>query len=163
MAAMRSRRSAAVRSVPECQVPSSLTPEPSERGKIPYQEPIRARSRSTWRGYSAVGETWSRSGRRSRAALTESARPAARRSSTGLEGSRMIHTASLRALTPSSSRPSMASARSRTRAPSSNMSSTSMPAGTLMPASWLQVAYGSDQPSTRKRQSPGASGARDAS
>ena len=38
-----------------------------------------------------------------------------------------------------------------------------MPAGTLMPASWLQVAYGSDQPSTRKRQSPGASGATEAS
>ena len=135
MAAMRSSRSAALRSVPECQVPSSLTPEPSERGKISYQEPIRARSRSTWRGYSAEGETWSRSGRRSRAALTESDMPAARRSATGLEGSRMIHTASLRALTPSSSRPSMATARSRTRAPSSSMSSTSIPAGTLMPAS----------------------------
>ena len=41
MAAMRSSRSVALRSVPECQVPSSPAPEPSERGKISYQEPAR--------------------------------------------------------------------------------------------------------------------------
>ena len=38
--------------------------------------------------------------------------------------------------------------------PSANISSTSWPMGTLMPASWYQCAIGSPHASTRNRQSP---------
>ena len=50
MEAMRSSRSAAVRRVPVCQWLSESEQLPNERGKISYQEPARARVRSTWRG-----------------------------------------------------------------------------------------------------------------
>ena len=47
IAAIASRRLAAVRSVPACTEPSDLTTAPSDRGNISYQAPTSARSRST--------------------------------------------------------------------------------------------------------------------
>ena len=45
-------------------------------------------------------------------------------------------------------------ARSSTRAPSSSIISVSTSAAILIAASWCQVPYGSDQPSTRNDQRP---------
>ena len=67
---------------------------PSERGKISYHAPYRARSRSTSSGYAVDGLTWSRSGRAASSARTDGSVPACSRASGGRPVSRSAVTAS---------------------------------------------------------------------
>ena len=158
MTATRSSSSAAVSRVPDTQEPSGFWNAPAERGKISYHEPYRALVRSTHSGYSAEGETQSRSGVRAMTWRTCQEVPAESRSATGAEVSRMPFRASVSRRRSSSDSSDIATARSRTRPPSVSMRSTSTPAAIFTSASCAHVPYGSDQPSTRKRQAPGASG-----
>lgn len=77
MAAMAGSRSAAVRKVPLTGASPGSTTAPSERGNISYQEPKRARFRSTCRGSALAAVTSSRYGRFASAASTAGASAAA--------------------------------------------------------------------------------------
>ena len=68
--------------------------------------------------------------------------------------SRSLPIASVSTACCSGVRSTVETARSRTRAPSSSIISVSTSAAILMAASWCQVPYGSDQPSTRYDQRP---------
>ena len=149
---MAGSRLAAVRKVPEVHSPvlGSFV-APSERGKISYQAPQRASSRSTSSGCAADGLTFSRNGYAAKTACTSGEVAARSRARTGRSASRRAVTAlanSWRGVVPAWAG-SAAMAASMTRAPSSSMSASSMPASILIVPSWTQVAHGSDQPSTR--------------
>ncbi len=151
-----------MRSVPEI---GSLRPigsnwTPSERGKNSYQDPKRARSRSTSTGIRPDLVTRSRSGYASRIALTRGVRAAASRSQGGRLRSRSLRASALSSVRAAAGRAAPGgcliarAARSKSSAPSASMSSTSWPRGILMPASWSQCAIGSDHDSTWKYQVP---------
>ena len=134
--------------------------DPSLRGKNSYQDPTRARRRSTRRGHGPLTVTSSRIGY---VASTETMRGsvlADSRTGTGRVRVRMVRAAARRSSRDAGGvgMPAAAAARSRRRAPSSNSSSTSIPAGILMPARCCQVPHGSDHASMSKFQSPKASG-----
>src|SRR5258706_9203588 len=166
MAAIASRRLAAVRSVPDTdrRRPSGSTFAPSERGKNSYQDPNSARCRSTTSGHhpdvvvnsrngkaASVGATWAINALPGRstvvpwpprsvlATLSYSARAAAAGSAV-LDGSAACS--------------SSLAARSNSSAPSVSIRATSWPIGTLIAASCRQCAIGSPHASTLKCQSP---------
>lgn len=93
IAAMAGSRSAALRNVPLTGCSPGSTTAPSERGNISYQEPKRARLRSTTSGRALDAVTSSRYGRRASAACTGTARAAEYRSDTGRSSSRIASAA----------------------------------------------------------------------
>lgn len=157
MAATASSRSAAVRSVPLTGGFPARTTAPSERGNSSYQDPNSARLRSTWSARGREEETSSRSGWRSRTAVTSGLRAAASRAATGRAASRSASAASSTTALPSRLG-TRAAARSCSTAPSSRVSSVSIPAGILIFACSRQVLMGSLQASTEYVQRPSASG-----
>lgn len=183
MAATAGSRSAAVRNVPLMILPgccSSVLAEafpalpflaalaaftgsagsilaPSDRGNSSYQEPNRARRRSTTRGSGRAAVTSSRSGWRASAAVASGASAAASRAAAGRDSSRSASAAASTASRPSRfGTPS--AARSYSAAPSARTSAESIPAGILIWACWRQVVTGSLQASTVYVQRPSESG-----
>jgi hypothetical protein len=147
MAATASSRPAAVRSVPLTGgFPAPVT-APSERGNSSYQDPNSARLRSTRSVSGREEETISRSGWRASTAVTSGVRAAASRAATGRAVSRSASAASSTVLLPSRLG-TPAAARSCSNAPSSRVSSVSMPAGILILACSRQVVTGSPHAST---------------
>ena len=106
--------------------------------------------------------TSSRSGWRESTSSTSGETAALSRTDSGRLVSRTAVSASWIVRRSSERLGSSAATRSRTSAPSANISSTSRPAGILISASWRQVATGSLQPSISKVQAPGESGATEA-
>ena len=124
---------------------------PSERGKISYQAPNSARSRSTSSAVCRAGADASRAagGARTSRASGRSV-PACSRAcgrAAGVAQRRRRRRAA--ALACSAVAPASARPRSSIRAPSSSISSASTSASTLIVASCTHVPHGSDQPSTR--------------
>lgn len=101
IAAMAGSRSAAVRKVPLTGAEPGSTTAPSERGNISYQEPKRARLRSTSSGSAFAEVTSSRYGRRASAASTAGASAAAWRASTVRSSLRIASAAASTASRPS--------------------------------------------------------------
>ncbi len=151
MAAIAGRRRAAVRNVP-----CGRSEVPSERGKNSYQEPYRARSRSTSSGSGSEVVTRSRSGCRASTSSTSGANAAASRAAAGRLSSRRASTAARTTSRRPSSSGMPSAARSYRRAPSSRTTSVSMPAGILICAWWRQVPTGSPHASTVNVHRPGS-------
>ncbi|CAM5622921.1 hypothetical protein SHIRM173S_03837 [Streptomyces hirsutus] len=145
---MAGSRRAAVR-----RVPCGTVGVPSERGKNSYQEPYRARSRSTSRGIGSPAVTNSRRGYWASTASTSGVNAPASRDDAGRRSSRSASTAVRRAARRSGSG-TWAAARSWRRAPSSSTSSVSMPAGILIRAWRRHVVTGSPHASTVYVQCP---------
>ncbi|MGC0331371.1 hypothetical protein RKD23_004361 [Streptomyces sp. SAI-170] len=148
-----------MRRVPETggRRPSGSRRAPSERGKNSYQEPNRARVRSTWRGCGPEAVTSSRSGCRSSTPASASA---------GGSSPRRRPTTASRTTARSCSPGIPSAARSRSRAPSSKSSASSSRAVVVSgsacvhtSAACRQVASGSAHASTVKLQRPGAGAA----
>ncbi len=133
MSAIASSLRAAVRSVPEIgsRRPIGSNCTPSERGKNSYQDPYRARSRSTSTGCHPDLVTMSRSGYSARTVAICGACAAASRSQGGMLRSRSRLASALSAVRAAAGRVAPGgclidrAARSNSSAPSVSMSSTS--------------------------------------